>query len=209
MLSEFNLDSISKFSLAKVDKIESNTISISGAKIVNNSYIVNLANIESMTENDAQNKILSLDNFHQKILKKIFEADSESKSLENLLSEELATKIANSKSVEYSYSAMKELREIVGQMKLDFYDSIEEVMALINSVLVTKPFCIKTNTKSLQREICAVALDNLTIIYEDQEDCIKVFKIVWSTYFIETGSCHTKDWLDSLSNALNFEKMLQ
>ena len=103
---------------------------------------------------------------------------------------------------------MIDLSEISNQGKLDFYSSCDDVINAINVILNMNPNCIKTKTKNLNKEIRAVALDNLAIIYEEKEHYINVLKTIWSTYFIETGSEHTKAWLDSLSNALNIDRLM-
>lgn len=110
--------------------------------------------------------------------------------------------------MKYSEQVLKDLEEIANQGKLDFYSSRDSIIQALNIVLNMNPNCIRTITKTLQREIRAIAYDNLTVIYEKDYASINVFKIIWSTYFIETGSEHTKEWLDSLSNVLNIETIL-
>ena len=178
----------SKRSLAKILKIEDSTIWISGALIMHNSSVVSILPINAIKN------LLIKDIFFDPVLRKFNKINR--------------APVSNPKVVKYSEQVLKDFEEIVNQGKLDFYTSCNDIISTLNIILNMNPNWILTKTKTLAREIKAIAYDNLTIIYEDTDSCIEVLKVIWSTYFIETGSEHTKEWLDSLSNALNIEAIL-
>ena len=103
---------------------------------------------------------------------------------------------------------VKELDDIMAQNKLDFYFSTEDIVTAINCVLNLNPIQMQTLTKIRKEAISAIAFDNLVVVYQSKEDSINVFKVIWSKHFIETNTQHTKEWLDSISNVLNFEELL-
>ena len=186
---EFSYDfSNALWTMAKLEKIEGNTIWISGSTILHNSYIT---------------EILPMNHLKSLLLKNASIGPLNPKGWSIKTELPTCTKI-----VRYSEQVLKDLEEIANQGKLDFYSSRDSIIQALNIVLNMNPNCILTITKTLKREIRAIAYDNLTVIYEKDYASINVFKVIWSTYFIETGSEHTKEWLDSLSNVLNIETIL-
>lgn len=201
------LEPLHYLSLAQVDKIEGKTIWISGAKILHNAIVTDIQTFNSKSVLESS-KISNIDNFHQKVLEKISTTSEEDFSLEDFVNESIEAFFPNMKAITYTDSVMKELSTIVHQNKLDFYTSTDEVISAINMVLSMDPVCLKTQTKNLLKNISAISLDNLMIIFEQRGNSVLVFKIVWGTHFIETKTQHSKDWLDSVSDVLNLEKLL-
>lgn len=104
--------------------------------------------------------------------------------------------------VHFSKSVVDDLDLIISQGKLDFYNSKDDVISSLSLILSTDPVCIQTHIEKFQKYISAIAYDNLKVIYENTDTSIKVFKIVWSTHFVETGAEHSKEWLHSLCDVL-------
>ena len=113
-----------------------------------------------------------------------------------------------SKVIEYSDSIVGEMKDILEQKKLDAYNNVEELMAGINTALKNPTDKIDTKTPSKGETISAFGMNNLMILYQERESSTFVFKTVWSSYFEETGTKPTKEWLDSLCMVLNLESLL-
>jgi len=203
-----DLSSASSYSFALIEKYSKKQLWISGAKILHNSYIIGIFPVMNPMKPLEFNQKAFMDCFNQKIFERIFNSSINSESPENIIEEEIQNFSSELKSVVYSETVIRDLSEIVEQKKLDFYSSTEEITSAINTILSLNPENIQTKTKYSEKVIHAIAFDNITIIYEELESSVHVFKIMWSTYFIETKSQHSQEWLSSISNALNLEKLL-
>ena len=66
--------------------------------------------------------------------------------------------------VTYTGDSEQELREIINQGKLEFYDNFEDMSQVIQEVFELNPHSVHTLNKH-KEGIYAVALDNLNIVY--------------------------------------------
>lgn len=206
--SERSSERWNTWSLAQVDKVDGKTIWISGAIILHGTPIFAIESFNTKPFQELSKEVPKIDSFSSKLIEKISLNCNDDLSPEDIINEEIEKFYPEMKSITYSDSVLKELKGIVEQGKLDFYYTIDEVISALNFVLSTEPIWIITQTKVLQKNIYAVAFDNLMVIYEKWGECIKVVKLVWSTHFIETGSQHTKEWLDTFSTVLGLERLL-
>ena len=206
--SEISLERCSTWSLAQVDKVEGKIIWISGAKILHNTSIFGIESFKTKPFLELLKDVPKIDYFSSNLLEKISLNCSDDLSPEDIVNEEIEKFYPKMKSITYSESVLKELKGIVEQGKLDFYSTTDEAISALNLVLSMEPIWILTQTKILLKNIYAVAFDNLMVIYEKWGECIQVVKLVWSTHFIETGTQHTKEWLDTFSTVLGLERLL-
>lgn len=197
-----------QWSLAKVEKIESNSILVSGVKILNNTPIFDLQNLESKVVLEQNEFAHSEHSVYKEVLKSVFQESLVENSPSEIVDKVIDKNVPTLKTISYTEAVLQDLTKIVEQGKLDFYHTTEDAVAAINFALSMDPVSINTTTRNLKREISAVALDNLMIIFEKVGEVIKIFKIIWSTHFVETKTEHTKEWLDSLSTILNLEQSL-
>lgn len=107
------------WALAKVEKVEANTIWISGARILHNS------NILEILPNDLAENLVKKDPS-----KCIFEKCSCDIEMETPVCDKIVT---------YSEQVMKDLEEIANQGKLDFYSSRDSIISALNIVLNMNP----------------------------------------------------------------------
>lgn len=201
-----DMSQYSTWTLAQVENMNDSTIFINGPALQHNADVLNITQIDSNFTFE-NNKNIWLDGFSQKIINK-WNLNSDKQSTEEIITKELESPSKLDLRIKYLDSVMIDLKEISDQGKLDFFFSADEVIKTINVNFNLNPNCIRTRTKNLNKEIWAIAMDNLTIIYEENKSSVNILKTIWNTYFIETGSQHTKEWLNSLSNALNIERLL-
>jgi len=103
---------------------------------------------------------------------------------------------------------MEELKEIIEHKNFEAYNSTNDLTNDVKLILLKDSERVITNTPFLSKQIASIAMGKLMILFEETEKNINVFKTVWSSYFEETRTKPTKQWLDSLCIVLNLEKLL-
>lgn len=195
------------WSLVQILNFTDKTIWISGVKVLHNTPVYDICTLESQLVLESFKTNPHTCSFSTKLAQQLLQIRDKAYSLEDIVTEEIEKYLNQTKTVTYTDSVMKDLTNIVSQGKLDFYSSVDEVITSINVVLSMNPVALTTQTKKLQRNISAIAFDNLMVIYEKVGEIINVFKIIWSTFYVETGTQHTKQWLDSLCQILDLENL--
>ena len=207
-IAEVGIERCERWSLAKIEKIEGNTIWISGAKIINNTSIFDIKNIWNNEITDEIRTQISENRHVKNIFDKVLKEHDQEASEEISFEAEIKDMLPKDKSITYTAAVLKELGGFVQQGRLDFYNSVEDVTEAIKTVLSMDPLAIETKTKGKKESISAIAFDNLMIIYQSKEKAVKVFKVLWTRHFIETGAEHSQQWLDSIATILNFDRLL-
>lgn len=127
-------------SLAKLDKIEGRTIYFSGSDLIQGTPVIDikpyhyLDSLDKDELGEATPEWLK-ETVNKGLLKVLYTGDSE-----------------------------QELREIISQGKLEFYDNFEDMSQVIQEVFELNPHSVHTLNKH-KEGIYAVALDNLNIVY--------------------------------------------
>jgi hypothetical protein len=136
--SSFNPTLNSRWSLAMVEKTSVNTIWVSGAKILHNSPIFDIQDLESKVVLDYLNEHPESCDVPAKLVQVNSMQDS-FKLFEDMVQDEISNMANSLLEVSYSESVMDDLRKIIEQKKLDFFDNTEDVIAAINQVLSCDP----------------------------------------------------------------------
>lgn len=126
---------------------------------------------------------------------------------EEYLKDEIDKVYNRVKMISYTEAVMKEL-ESMAKDRLDFFTSSHKLLTVVNIILSLNPACLTVEVPLKHKVVSAISFDNLIILYIKDDDVVKVFKFVWGTHFVETGSIHTKEWLKSLIKVCGFEELL-
>lgn len=127
-------------SLAKLDKIEGRTVYFSGSDLIQGTPVIDIKPYHYLDSLDKDELGASTPEW----LKETVDRD--------LLK------------VTYTGDSEQELREIISQGKLEFYDNFEDMSQVIQEVFELNPHSVHTLNKH-KEGIYAVALDNLNIVY--------------------------------------------
>lgn len=143
-------------SLAKLDKVDDRTIYISGSDLIHGTPVIDIKPYHY------------LDSLDKSELGQAFP--------EWLIESEKRGRL----SVIYTENSEQELRDIIAQKKLDFYDKYEEISKVIEEVMELNPHSVHILNKH-QEGIYAVALDNLNIVYtiNIKKAEVKIVKILY------------------------------
>jgi hypothetical protein len=76
---------------------------------------------------------------------------------------------------------------------------MEDAVELIWEVLRLNPITLETKTT---KPFWVIALDNIMVVYWEQEGKNEVVKVIWTEPRI-----HTQDWLDRVSDLMNFDTL--
>ena len=174
-------------SLAKLEKIEGRTISISGADLIHGTPIIDIKPYHYLDSLDEQTVQQSCPDWL------------------------LESKERGRLKVTYGENSKEELLEIIKQDKLDFYDNFDEIAGVIQEVFELNPHSVHTLNKH-KEGIYAVALDNLNIVYTMNQDKTEVV-IVKIIYVNNSGvgpaagnheKLRTKEWLEKMDELMDF-----
>lgn len=190
------------WTLALVESFNETTIYISGPGIIHDTPIFDIKGLESNQVLNFLKSQASPSSFKLIIAEKLLSKNDLISSPEDIVNEEIEKRLQNMKSIFYTDSVMNDLTTIVEQGKLEFYSSVDEVLSILNLTLSMEPIWLLTQTKSCQKNLSAIAFDNLMVIYEKVGEQINILKLIWNTRYIETGAPHTKQWLDALCSVL-------
>eukprot|EP00347_Sterkiella_histriomuscorum_P005014 403358232 len=165
-------------SIAKLEKIEDRTITISGIDLIHGT------------------PVLDIKPYHY-----LDSLDKEQLVFPNWLVE---SKERGRLHVQFTEEAIEEVKQLVYSGKLDFYHSFEEVKELIEQVFELNPHSIHTLNKH-KEGIYAVALDNMNIIYKMNEEKtqITIIQVIWSDNTKPKEKLRTKEWLLKISEFID------
>lgn len=175
-------------SLAKLDKIEGRTIYFSGSDLIQGTPVIDIKPYHYLD---------SLDK------------DELGEATPEWLKETVNKGLLK---VTYTGDSEQELREIINQGKLEFYDNFEDMSQVIQEVFELNPHSVHTLNKH-KEGIYAVALDNLNIVYSmnQQKTEVKILKIIYvdnTSLQNRQNAPHeklrTKEWLERMNDIMDF-----
>lgn len=190
-------------SLAKLDKIEDRTIYISGADLIHGTPVIDIKPYHYLDSLDNQTLEKTSNVYPEWLL--------ESKERGRL-------------EVKFSDTSIEELKNLIDEKLLDFYDNLDEIKQVISEVFQLNPHSVHTLNKH-QEGIYAVALDNLHIVYtmNSAKTKCEVVKIMYSdcsTPIVQSSKAtgkrkskpdfkigeklRTKEWLEKMMEIMDF-----
>ena len=166
-------------SIAKLEKIEDRTITISGIDLIHGTPVLDIKPyhyLDSLDRDELKFPNWLTDSKEKGRLKVFFTEESD-----------------------------EELKLMVKSGKLDFYNSYDEVKEFVQQVFELNPHSIHTLNKH-KEGIYACALDNMNIIYKMNEEKseITIYKVLWVDNTQPREKLRTKEWLLKISEFIDF-----
>ncbi|CAI2365239.1 unnamed protein product [Moneuplotes crassus] len=191
------------WSIGFVEEINDCNLIISGARIIHHSIICDIRRLTSEIITKLPKEFMKLSNISQAMVENICKGPG---FAEDYIKEEIDCISKSIHTVLYKKEVSEELDILVKQGKLEFYDSPLAIKSRLSIILSLGPECISIPSSDEARTIKVISFDNLVVIYHENNDSIKVLKVIWGTHFVESARVHTSSWVKTLVKAIGLEE---